>query len=155
MAEVRERVGIRAPAADVWRVVHEDVRNFHKWTTNVRKIEALTPPPHGKGSVFRYHLSLPGGREEVLDVEQTVYEKPKRCAGIYARGPIRGNWSYTYRESAGLTHVTYQTEFDLTGMLRFLTGVFAPHYEAGVRQNLQNLKKHVESGAGAKRARST
>ena len=146
---MRERIDIMAPPERVWAVVHEDPKNFTKWTTNVSKIEATTDPPTGKGSRFRYHLDIPGGRQ-VLEIEHVTWNRAKRCAGTYVGGPVKGTWSYAYREIEGGTRLTYQTDFELTGLLRFATGMFVGPFEDGIRQNLQNLKRYVESGRGPK-----
>jgi uncharacterized membrane protein len=145
MARLRESILIAAPAERVWEAVHEDVRNFPRWTTNVRLVEAVTKPPAGEGTVYRYWLETPIG-EQVLELEHTEWRKPRRCAGEYVRGPVDGTWSYTYAERSGRTRVTYESEYRLTGVLRFATGAFAPHYAAGVRQNLESLKAYLEAG---------
>ena len=143
MAVVRASITIDAPAERVWKTVHEDVRNFTKWTTNVRKVEKVTRGPAGEGTVYRYALETPAGDHD-LEIEHTEWEPPRRCAGIYSRGPVTGRWSYTYSESGGKTKLTYVSDFRLTGLLRFATGAFVPHYEAGVRENLRNLKEFLE-----------
>jgi len=116
-----------------------------------RAFEKLDDGPPGKGTRYRYHLDLPGGLKETLEVEQTVYLKPKRCAGKFVRGPLKGTWSYTYTESkAGGTHVIYEMEYELGGLLRFAGGLLAGQYAAGIRKNMEALKKYVESGKGPK-----
>ena len=146
MAEVRESISITAPAELVWHVVHEDVRNFTKWTTNVKRVQKVSPGPPGEGSVYRYVLDTPAG-EHALEIEHREWRKPKRCAGEYVGGPVTGSWSYSYSERDGKTRVTYVSDFRLTGMLRLMTAAFAPHYRGGVKQNLKNLKEYVESRA--------
>src|SRR4029077_11093705 len=94
MAKLRETVDIDAPALRVWAVVQEDVKNVPKWSGHVAKVEQLDSKPPGKGTRYRYHLNLPGGFKETLEVEQTTWVKPKRCAGTFIRGPLKGTWSY-------------------------------------------------------------
>jgi uncharacterized membrane protein len=148
---MRETVDIKAPASRVWAVVQEDAVHAPKWSSNVAKIEMLDDGPPGKGTRYRYHLDLPGGLKEKLEVEQTVYTKPKRCAGKFIRGPLKGTWSYTYSENkAGVTHVVYEMDYELGGLLRFAGGLLAGQYAAGIRQNMEALKKYVESGKGPK-----
>ncbi|HEV3103335.1 MAG TPA: SRPBCC family protein, partial [Candidatus Dormibacteraeota bacterium] len=78
MAKLRESVEIEAPPERVWAVVQEDATNAPKWSSNVAKIEKLDKEPPGKGTRYRYHLDLPGGLKETLEVEQDVYNKPKK-----------------------------------------------------------------------------
>ena len=148
---MRETVDIKAPATRVWAVVQEDAVHAPKWSSNVSKIEKLDEGPPGKGTRYRYHLDLPGGLKETLEVEQTVYTKPKRCAGKFIRGPLKGTWSYTYSENKdGVTHVVYEMDYELGGLLRFAGGLLAGQYAAGIRKNMEALKKYVESGKGPK-----
>jgi hypothetical protein len=116
----------------------------------VAKIEQLDKEPPGKGTRYRYHLDLPGGFKETLEVEQTIYNKPKKCAGNFVRGPLKGTWSYAYTEKDGRTHVVYAMDFELTGFLRFAGGLLAGQYADGIRQSMSALKKYIESGKGPK-----
>ncbi len=151
MAKLRESVDIEAPPSRVWAVVAEDVEHAPKWTTNMDRVEKLDDGPPGKGTRYRYHLSLPGGHKEKIEVEQTVWTRPKRCAGDFVKGPVKGKWSYTYAErKGGSTRLTYEMDFELGGMLRFATGLFNKQYAEGIRDNLERLKKYIESGKGPK-----
>jgi uncharacterized membrane protein len=151
MTKLRETVDVDAPASRVWAVVQEDVTNAPQWTTNLAKIEKLDDGPPGKGTRYRYHLDLPGGMKETLEVEQDTYSKPKRCAGRFTRGPLKGTWSYAYTERKdGSTHVVYEMDYQMTGLLRFTGGLLTRQYAEGIRNNLARLKKYVESGKGPK-----
>ena len=50
----------------------------------------------------------------------------------------------------GRTHVIYEMDFELTGLLRFAGGLLAGQYADGIRQNMAALKKYIESGKGPK-----
>ena len=151
MGVIRESVDIGAPPERVWAVVAEDVKNAPKWTTNLEKVEKLDGGPPGKGTRYRYHLSLPGGHKAQLEVEQDVYEKPKKCAGRFIGGPLKGKWTYTYsRKKDGSSRLTYEMDYELTGLLRFAGGLLGPQYAAGIRKNIENLKRYIESGKGPK-----
>jgi len=126
VTKLRETVDIKAPSSRVWAVVQEDAVHAPRWSSNVARIEKL-------------------------EVEQTTYSKPKRCAGKFIRGPLKGTWSYTYSENkAGTTHVVYEMDYELGGLLRFAGGLLAGQYAAGIRKNMEALKKYVESGKGPK-----
>jgi uncharacterized membrane protein len=150
MAKLRETVDIDAPASRVWAVVQEDVKNVPRWSSQVAQVEQLDSKPPGKGTRYRYYLSLPGGIKETLEVEQTTYVKPKRCAGKFIRGPLKGTWSYAYSETKAGTHVVYEMDYQLTGLLRFAGSLLAGQYAEGIRSNMAALKKYVESGKGPK-----
>jgi uncharacterized membrane protein len=150
VARIHEAVDIDAPVERVWVVVAEDVKNAPRWSTNLDKIEKLDDGPPGRGTRYRYHLDV-GGQMVTLEVEQDVFNKPKKCAGRFVKGPLKGTWTYTYSQRKdGSTHLVYDMDFELTGLLRFATGVLGPQYAAGIRQNMERLKKYVESGKGPK-----
>jgi len=150
VARIREQVDIDAPPERVWAVVAEDVKNAPKWTTYLDRVDKLDAEPPGKGTRYRYHLDLPGTRV-TLEVEQDVYQKPKRCAGRFIKGPLKGTWTYTYSlRKDGSTRLTYEMEYELTGLLRFAGGLLGPQYAAGIHKNMESLKRYVESGKGPK-----
>lgn len=152
MAAIRESVDIDAPAERVWAVVAEDVKNAPRWTTNMDRVEKLDDGSPGKGTRYRYHLEI-GGQKVVIEVEQDVWSKPRKCAGRFIKGPLKGSWVYTYTaRKDGSTRLVYEMDYQLGGLLRFATGVLGPQYAAGIRMNLQNLKKYVESGKGPRPA---
>jgi uncharacterized membrane protein len=150
MAKLRETVDIDAPASRVWAVVQEDVKNVPKWSSQVGKVEQLDRKPPGKGTRYRYHLNLPGGIKETIEVEQTTYVKPKRCAGQFIKGPIKGTWSYAYSETKSGTRAVYEMDYQLGGLLRFAGPLLAGQYAQGIRDNMAALKKYIESGKGPK-----
>jgi uncharacterized membrane protein len=151
VAHLHEEVLIDAPTERVWAVVAEDVKNAPKWTTNMEKVEKLDDGPPGKGTRYRYHLSLPGGHKVTLEVEQDVWHKPKKCTGRFIKGPLKGTWAYTYTQHKdGSTRLVYEMNYELTGLLRFASGLLGPQYAAGIHKNMLSLKKYVESGKGPK-----
>lgn len=151
MAKVREQVDLDAPPERVWAVVADDVKNAPKWTPYLKKADKLDPGPPGKGTRYRYHLKLPGGHEVTVEVEQDVYQKPKRCAGRFIGGPLKGTWSYAYtRRQDGTTRLTYEMEYQLTGLLRLAGGLLERQYAEGIRKNMESLKEYVEAGRGPK-----
>jgi carbon monoxide dehydrogenase subunit G len=148
---VRESVDIDAPPERVWAVVAEDVKNAPKWTSNLDRAEQLDGGPPGKGTRYRYHISLPGGQRVLLEVEQDVYNKPTKCAGRFTRGPLNGTWTYIYAgKKDGSTRLTYEMDYELGGLLRFAGGLLGPQYAAGIHKNMESLKRYVESGKGPK-----
>jgi uncharacterized membrane protein len=150
MAKLRETVNIDAPASRVWAVVQEDVRSVPKWSGHVARVEQLDDKPPGKGTRYRYHLNLPGGFKEALEVEQTTWVKPTRCAGKFIKGPLKGTWSYAYSETKTGTRVVYEMDYELRGLLRLAGSLLAGQYAEGIRGNMAALKKYIESGKGPK-----
>jgi uncharacterized membrane protein len=151
VGKIRETIDIDAPPERVWAVVAEDVKSAPKWTTHLAKAEKLDDGPPGGGTRYRYLLNLPGGNKVTLEVEQDVYQKPKKCAGRFIKGPLKGTWSYVYaRRKDGTTRLTYEMDYELAGLLRFAGGLLGPQYAAGIHQNMESLKRYIESGKGPK-----
>ena len=150
MATIHEAVDIEAPVERVWAVVAEDVKNAPKWSTNLDRVEKLDAGPPGRGTRYRYHLDI-GGQKVTLEVEQDVFNKPKKCAGRFVKGPLKGTWAYIYTQRKdGSTRLVYDMDYQLGGLLRFATGVLGPQYAAGIRSNMARLKQYVESEKGPK-----
>ena len=148
MARIHEQVDIGAPPERVWAVVAEDVKNAPRWTTYLDRVDKLDDGPPGRGTRYRYHLELPG-TAVTLEVEQDVYQKPRKCAGRFIRGPLKGTWTYTYTQRKdGSTRLTYEMDYELTGLLRFAGGLLGPQYAAGIHKNMESLKRYIESGKG-------
>lgn len=151
MGKIHEAIDIEAPASRVWAVVQEDVEHSPRWSSYLAKAEKLDDGPPGKGTRYRYQLDLPGAFKETIEVEQTVYTKPKRCAGKFIRGALKGTWAYTYTEKKdGTTHVLYEMDYELGGLLRFTGGLLNKQYADGIQRTMATLKKYVESGKGPK-----
>jgi len=151
VATIREAVDIDAPPERVWAVVAGDVKNAPKWTSYLEKVENLDDGPAGKGTRYRYLLNLPGGNKVTLEVEQDVYNQPKKCAGRFIKGPLKGTWSYTYtRRKDGSMRLVYEMDYELSGLLRFAGGLLGPQYAAGIHKNMDSLKRYIESGKGPK-----
>jgi uncharacterized membrane protein len=150
VARIREQVDIDAPPERVWAVVAEDVKNAPRWTTYLDRVDRLDEGALGEGTRYRYHLDLPGTMV-TLEVEQDVYQKPRKCAGRFIKGPLKGTWTYTYTQRKdGSTRLTYEMDYELTGLLRFAGGLLGPQYAAGIHKNMESLRKYIESGKGPK-----
>jgi len=148
VARIREQVDIGAPPERVWAVVAEDVKNAPRWTTYLDRVDKLDDGAPGRGTRYRYYLDLPG-TAVTLEVEQDVYQKPKKCAGRFIKGPLKGTWTYTYAQRKdGSTRLTYEMDYQLTGVLRFAGGLLGPQYAAGIHKNMESLKRYIESGKG-------
>lgn len=151
MPKLHETVDIDAPPERVWAVVQEDAVHAPRWSTNLARVEKLDDGPPRKGTRYRYHLDLPRGLKATLEVQQSVFTKPRHCAGTFIRGPLKGTWSYRYTaHKDGGTGVVYEMDYELEGLLRFAGGLLAHQYAEGIRQNMARLKEYVEAGKGPK-----
>jgi len=142
MTRIREEVSIEAPAARVWAVVHEDLKNAPKWSANLTRATR-------KGSVVSYQLRLPAWKGTIA-IEEMTWKPHRKVAGVFSDGPLEGEWSYSYTEKSGRTRLVYEMDYRLKGMLRFLGGALAGQYAAGIRSQMDDLKDYVEAGKGPK-----
>jgi uncharacterized protein YndB with AHSA1/START domain len=149
MTRIREEVTIRAPAAAVWKAVHLDLENLPRWAGYVKRAEALDGRP-GKNWRVRYHLELPGGFQGSLTLLHTVWDPPRRCAGRFDGGPLKGEWSYSYSGEGGGTRLVYEMDYQLTGLLRFAGGMMSGQYAEGIRQAMASLKRYLEGAAATR-----
>src|SRR5258708_20432210 len=80
-----------------------------------------------------------------------MWNKPKKCAGRFVKGPLNGTWAYTYTERKdGSTRLVYDMDYELGGLLRFAAGLLGPQYAAGIPHKLEALKRYVEAGKSPK-----
>lgn len=149
MPKVSERTLIAAPAERVWKVVHEDLKNFPQWSPRLSRATSIEGTP-GPGWVVAYEIALPGWRGEI-EVTHDTWTPPRRCAGRFTGGPLDGTWSYAYQKRGQATAMSYDMDYRLTGMLRLLGGVLAGQYAAGIREQMSELKLYIESGRGPRR----
>jgi Polyketide cyclase / dehydrase and lipid transport len=143
MTRLREEVNIAAPASEVWQAVHVDLENVPRWAHYLRRAEALQGRP-GPNWRVRYDLELPGGFSAALVLLHTVWEPPRRCAGRFDGGPLQGDWAYDYSEQAGVTHLVYEMDYQLGGVMRFAGGMLKGQYAEGIRQAMASLKGYLE-----------
>jgi uncharacterized protein YndB with AHSA1/START domain len=144
MTRIREEVVIAVPRTEVWRAVHVDLEDMPRWAGYLKRAEYVGAGRPGPGTRIRYELNLPSSLSMMLEV--TDWEPPTHCAGLFVEGPVRGSWSYRYREVDEGTLAVLETDYELTGLLRFAGGLMKGQYEAGLRQALSNLRAYLEAG---------
>jgi uncharacterized membrane protein len=143
-----EQVEIAAPVERVWRVVHQEIEAVPLWSENLVRCEVLGGGPVATGSRLRYMARLPllPDAEMLMHVER--YEEFTCCAGQVTGPGLHGHWEWRYRTKAGRTVVVYETQVEVTAMLRLLARSIEGEVRADVRRNLDALKRYVEKGTG-------
>jgi len=101
-----------------------------------------------EGAELRYDVKIAGGRTAALTLLVESCEQPWLCAGRMSGDALGGSWSWSYSERGGLTRVTYESELNLAGLLRFAGAVIERELRSSVRGNLANPKTYVEAGMG-------
>lgn len=151
MASIEESIEIGATPDRVWAVVHEDLENAPKWSSNLVEATSLSKGPLRKGTRFLYRIKTPGGVQE-LELEHTTVRRAKTCAGRFVRGPLKGDWKYSYSPSEAGTRLTYTMDYGPGGLaVRIFFGVIERQLPADVRKTMRSLKRYVEAGRGPQR----
>lgn len=148
MPSIHQEVTIKAPAKSVWKAVHEDLEHAPEWNSHLESAEVVGGGKTKAGSRLRYNLDL-GAWRGTLELAQDRYEPPRHAEGRFVGGPLKGTWSYAYTERSGSTKVTYDMDYELTGLLRFAGGLLKGQYEEGIKDSMKRLKSYVESGVKA------
>ena len=132
-------------------MVHEDVSKIHLWTPQLRHAEVIGGGKLRKGSVLRYTLALPGGKDIDVEMVHNVFDRPVTCSGEIVKGPVSGAWAWEYRALKAGTRVAYSTDLKVGGLLRLAGGMIAEQYAKAMRETLQCLKEYVEGGSASAR----
>ena len=146
MHSIREEIEIKAPARRIWAAAHEDITSVPLWSRNLSRCEIVGPGPVQTGTSLRFDIKLPVGRTVTMNLRVDEYEPFERCAGTIEHPGMQGTWCWTYRELAMRTQVSYETEFNLSGLLRLTMPLVEHELRTVTRHNLAALKAYVESG---------
>lgn len=143
-SSVTERIA--APAARLWELL-VDIRGRRGWLAAAGRVEAVTPPPFGAGTVWREAHRMPDGAE-VTEEYQVVECRPGECFVIESAGrgaSYRTTYTLTPVE-AGVTDVTVVQEGHAEGVRGrllevVLGGLAAVTAEGALRQELADLAR--------------
>ncbi len=148
MEPIRERIEIAAPVERIWAAVHRDIANVPRWSENLVTAEVMGGGPLRVGSELRYLVRLPIGRAADVRLQVHRYDEYRRCAGTFRTTAMHGTWGWSYRTRGALTTVLYETEVEVSGVLRLAARAVEGQVGGDVRRNLQGLKAYVETGRG-------
>ena len=145
MSRVREEIEIAAPPERIWAVVHGDIRNVPRWSSNVARTEVVGGGSLRVGSELLYVIKVPAGT--TVDVHLTVRrcEEFQLCCGTLRSALGSGTWSWTYRADRNLTNVAYEVQIKAPLALRLVAPLLERQASGATRKNLEALKRYVES----------
>ncbi len=122
--------------------------NLSKWNSNFESAEWASTGVLGVGSTYRVLARMPGGKKEGL-FEITQWDPPHR----YSYKSIRLAFPIESIESAIMlapkengTQLTFESQFELVGTLKFAEGFFTRMGEKQDRKNFETAKRLLEAG---------
>jgi carbon monoxide dehydrogenase subunit G len=142
-------IRVNRPIADVWRVL-VDFPQVPAWEQGVREVRQTSPGTPGVGTTLvarRVYL----GRQTLVACRITDWEELRGATMALRGGPLRSASVRYAVEPAGSeqTVVTYAAEGELIPALQVLTPLMPAMGRAGVKTNLAQLKRLLESMPGS------
>lgn len=126
-----------------------DPANLSKWNSSFQSAEWASSAAPGPGSTYRVSARLLGSKKEGL-FEVIQWDRPN-CYSyqISQRAfPIEQMLSTIMLQPKNSgTQVTFESHFELVGVLRFAEGFFAGMGEKQDGRNFETAKKILEAGA--------
>ena len=147
MGEFSFGVIIRRPQQDVFDFL-TDPANLPKWSSAFESAEWTTDDAHGVGSTYRVSARLFGATKEGL-VEITQWDRPNLYGyRLIGRAFPLERMETTVRlgpQDSG-TQVTFASQFEIAGVLKFAEGFFARMGEKQDGKNFDVAKQLLEMG---------
>lgn len=139
-------VDIGRQLAEVFAFVAEP-RKMPLWYEAVDQVTKATDGPGGPGARYDVVRSLPGGRVH-NEVELTEHQPDRRVTLESVSGPTPFRYRYTLEPTADGTRLTLDGDISsagLPGPLGRLDGLATQLFTRGMRQNLNHLKRMIET----------
>jgi uncharacterized protein YndB with AHSA1/START domain len=146
MGTLHVAVDISRPTAEVFAVVAEP-RNMPLWYDAVDHVSRTTDGSGGRGARYDVVRTLPGGRAHNV-VELTEHRPDRRVTLESVSGPTPFRYRYTLEPTADGTRLTLDgsiTSAGLPGPMGRLDGLATQLFTRGMRQNLDHLKRMLET----------
>lgn len=137
-------VTINKPRAEVWRLFVDELQTG-KWLTGFKSIETISGPPHTPGSKFRIKISQNGRDFEMTEVMKE-YREPEVFAMTLEGDLFTDDVRMVFTDQGDKTELV-QSEV-VTGKNIFCKALIVftrSYFMGGARNNLDNLKRFVES----------
>jgi hypothetical protein len=144
MASFTNVVEIDRPAHDVF-VFLADLENVPKWNYAITETRKTSPGIIGVGATFEQTRSIPTQSRERLTITEFEPDQRLTVEGTLARFPAR--LGYTVDEHHGVTRLTNTVELEVTGVAKLIGGVAVGRIRSAVAENLNVLKKLLESAS--------
>ncbi|TJW44526.1 MAG: hypothetical protein E5W83_14180 [Mesorhizobium sp.] len=142
-------IQIDRPAQTVFRYI-EDIESAPAWYSAVQSVTKLTAGPAGRGTRYAFSRELGG---QVLEniVQVTEFEVDALLTLLSLNGPTPFNYRFRLVPKGNKTHHLEGsiTGRGLPGAMVLLAPLASNFFERGMRANLLNLKRIVETARPA------
>ena len=123
-----------------------DPRLIPRWNPAIASARLATPGPIGPGSRIAVERASPRPASEELQVTQL--EPPANLNLRGTLGPFHGDLRYRLEAVPEGTRLTNEVELEASGPLRIAAPLAAGRVRAAVAENLDDLRRLVESTPG-------
>ena len=144
MASFTNVVEINRPAHDVFAFL-ADLESVPRWNYAITKTRKTSPGEVGVGTTYEQIRSISTPSREHLTITSFEPDRHLYVEGTLARYPAR--LQYTVDERDGATRLTNTVDLELTGAARLLGSVAVARIRSAVAENLEVLKRLLESAS--------
>jgi uncharacterized protein YndB with AHSA1/START domain len=142
MASFTNELEIHRPARDVFAFL-ADLENVPRWNYAITETTKTSSGDVGVGTTYEQTRSIPTPSREQLTITRFEPDRHLTVEGTLARYPAR--LQYDVDEHDGATRLTNTVYLELTGAARFLGSVAVAKIRSAVAENLEVLKRVLES----------
>jgi uncharacterized membrane protein len=145
MARIQRSVEIERSPEEVFAYV-DDLEAHPEWQTGLLKAEKVTGGLTGVGTRSR-ELRRIMGRQMRIEYEVTEHEPPRLAAFRSLNGPLRPFGRMTLAPSARGTRVTFELDFEASGLGVLIRPLARRDAGRQVQQDLETLRAVLENPA--------
>ncbi len=135
-------VTIDRPVDEVFAFL-SDLENVPKWNYAIAETRKSSPGPVAVGTTYVQRREIPKPSEEQLVV--TELSPDRRLAVEGKLGPFPAKSRYELEPAGAGTVLVNTVELEMTGPLRLVGGIAASRVKTAVAENLDVLKRLLES----------
>lgn len=146
---ITETIVIDKPIEEVWEAF-DDPERMTVWQPTLARFEHISGEPGQPGAKSK--LVYEEGKR-TIEMTETVLERgPHHLSGIYEVGgsvaATTNRVDNTFEDLAGSTRWEVVSEFQFTGMERFIMAFMKRMFAKRTRQDMQRFKEMVETQPG-------
>ena len=143
MISIEKSFHINKPPADVFAFM-SDFANDAKWQADLVSSRKTSDGPIGVGTTGQIVQKVMG-QEMKNEIEVTAYEPPKRFAAKTTSGPVSFEFTTTYEDMGGGTHLTMKLTGEAKGFFKVAEGMLQKEVEKTFERDFAKLKEILEA----------
>jgi len=143
--KVEESIEIRRPVKDVFAFA-TDPGKWPSWASAFQDIEGAPDGAPKVGDVFRATATFMG-RDVATSFEVTDVRPPNLFAYRAVRGPVPGDFRWSFTEAGTGTRFHFSIEGKPSGLAKMIAPMAAPAVKSQIHTDLDRLKEILEAGS--------